>query len=64
MDNSVYTVSPTNARFFITCYSFPTCFDRCRGYHQGNLQDYMVSNAVAQLVEALRYKPEGRGCDS
>jgi hypothetical protein len=24
----------------------------------------MADNAVAQLVEALRYKPEGRGFDS
>jgi hypothetical protein len=25
---------------------------------------YILGNAVAQLVEALRYKPEGRGFDS
>jgi len=25
---------------------------------------YYVGHAVAQLVEALRYKPEGRGFDS
>jgi hypothetical protein len=23
-----------------------------------------MQHAVAQLVESLRYKPEGRGCDS
>ena len=26
--------------------------------------DYLLGHAVAQLVEALRYKPEGRGFDS
>jgi hypothetical protein len=25
--------------------------------------DYLLGHAVAQLVEALRYKPEGRGFD-
>jgi hypothetical protein len=25
---------------------------------------YITGHAVAQLVEALRYKPEGRGFDS
>jgi hypothetical protein len=28
------------------------------------LSDLLFDNAVAQLVEALRYKPEGRGLDS
>jgi hypothetical protein len=27
-------------------------------------QDSKMEDAVAQLVEALRYKPEGRGFDS
>jgi hypothetical protein len=26
--------------------------------------NYFLGHAVAQLVEALRYKPEGRGIDS
>jgi hypothetical protein len=44
----------------------PKCFDRRRHHHQCNLQDYKESKgqAVAQLVEALRYKSEGRGFDS
>ena len=28
------------------------------------LSHFLFGNAVAQLVEALRYKPEGRGFDS
>jgi hypothetical protein len=27
-------------------------------------KEYLTGHAVAQLIEALRYKPEGRGFDS
>jgi len=36
----------------VTFRQISECFMNCRGH------------AVAQLVEALRYKPEGRGFDS
>jgi hypothetical protein len=29
-----------------------------------NNRKYLLQDAVAQLVDALRYKPEGRGFDS
>ena len=32
--------------------------------HSGVLPDKLWGHAVEQLVEALRYKPEGRGFDS
>jgi hypothetical protein len=41
--DSIYPIRPTNARtwiVFLTCYSLPTCFDCCCGYHRGNLQEY------------------------
>ena len=36
----------------------------CKGLYLGLLTYYMGGHAVAQLVEALRYKLEGRGFDS
>jgi hypothetical protein len=52
------------------CYSWKSDIERCykRIYVKGscNMELYSIiaGNAVAQLVEALRYKPEGRGFDS
>ena len=33
-------------------------------FHTTSLKYFAVGHVVAQLVEALRYKPEGRGFDS
>jgi len=38
------------------------CRLKCHDYYSVNM--YVKGHAVAQLVEALRYKPEGRGFDS
>jgi len=49
MEKSVHTVRPTNApkqKVFITCYSVPSCFDRRRDNHHGNLQDYKESKKL------------------
>jgi len=51
-DSSMYTVRPTNAgmwNVFIACYSLQTCFDSCRGHHQGNLQVYNVSKQTVKI---------------
>ena len=48
----------------------PTCFGHARDHLQGvpqyKYQEYKRNRgyAAAQLVEALRYKPEGRGFDT
>ena len=45
-------------------YVFVTC-DTCRERKRNiNCTFFKREHAVAQLVEALRYKPEGRGFDS
>ena len=33
----------------ITCYSLPTCFNRCYGHHQGYLQDYKASKQTVKM---------------
>ena len=42
-----------------------SCVDPClRTERRAHRRNRFASNAVAQLVEALRYKPEGHGLDS
>ena len=33
----------------ITCYSLPTCFNRCHGHHQGYVQHYNESKQTVKM---------------
>jgi hypothetical protein len=53
-DNTIYTARPTNAgmwNVFIACHSLQTCFDSCRGHHQGNLQNYKESKHTVKMYK-------------
>jgi hypothetical protein len=59
---SVYNVLPSVASGRLSCSAFNSHFgDRSFEFRQGI---WLSGRAVAQLVEALRYKPERRGFDS
>ena len=41
---------------FITCYSLPTCFDRCHGHHQGNIKINMFQKLLQCIGEPRSFK--------
>ena len=47
-----------------TFFGFMTCYGKPLPLHEIALVFFFTRHAVAQLVKALRFKPEGRGFDS
>jgi len=47
----IYTIKTTCAyvNCIITCYSLPTCFNRCHGHHQGCIQHYKESKQIVKM---------------
>ena len=65
--NTIHTPAYVKGAHSTGCFSSPTHFSLSRNHNtilNCRLHGVIWGRAVAQLVEVLRYKPEGHGVDS